>query len=576
MHTSLATASTINAVLGDASFLHTFGVPPPPYTDERLRISTHLAYVEQLLRSANVEHLASEQQQKRAFLLDKLHEYWQRGRFPKNTEFPDERRPCFIDREGNICAVGYLVEQDCGRAAAERINAEYQYEYVPQMDAPFVQEWVQQSGLSVEECAMIQPGYELIREQQRRWKLEREKQRLLFPDDMKRTLSSKFSVSSLISLAYDTIDKDDISDLTANIQTIAKSLIRLLECELLLDLIKHHPDVIASLRTEKTRLEEVEDIINEVLYGDYSVNLENIAFAYDTYGGEGEIAIFNGHFWTLFREIAGKATKLSNECTPLEVEGRKEGLFYQITFHHKGNVENGLMEKYNDIESILAKALVDSSNVCEWELIHTISILYIYGCSIKVERTEEGMTTNLLIPFEPLEMIPLQELQSLYEEERLRDLQSLCEAQELELQRLVEQKPQRPDQRKTILVIHHLDFIPELIEDILQFEDYKTLTAEDGLSGIEKAKTELPSLIICNMMMPKMNGYEVLQALREHEPTAHIPVILLVTNAEMKEYGSDLMKTGAKDVLRMPFTNDELLSTVKKVLAPVGDRRFWD
>lgn len=159
MHTSLASTSTINAVLGDASFLHTFGVPPPPYTDERLRISTHLAYVEQLLRAANVEYLASEQQQKRAFLLDKLHEYWQRGRFPKNTAFPHERRPCFIDDKGSICAVGYLVEQDSGRAAAERINAQYQYEYVPQMDAPFVQKWVRQSGLSVEECAKIQPAY---------------------------------------------------------------------------------------------------------------------------------------------------------------------------------------------------------------------------------------------------------------------------------------------------------------------------------------------------------------------------------------------------------------------------------
>ncbi len=132
MHTSPVTASTINAVLGDTSFLHTFGVPPPLGTDERLRIRTHLAYVEQLLRAAPLQHLASEQQQKRAFLLDKLHEYWQRGRFPKNTAFPHELRPCFIDGEGNICAVGYLVEQDSGRAAAERINTLYQYEYVPE------------------------------------------------------------------------------------------------------------------------------------------------------------------------------------------------------------------------------------------------------------------------------------------------------------------------------------------------------------------------------------------------------------------------------------------------------------
>jgi hypothetical protein len=151
--------NTVNAVLGDESFVKTFGTAPTAYTNETLRIRTHLAYVERLLRQKDCSSLTPAQRARRAVMLDKLHEYWLAGRFPVNEAYPNERRPCFIDRFGSICAVGYLIEQSAGRELAERINARHQYEYIATMTMPALAAWVATSGLTKEECAMIQPGY---------------------------------------------------------------------------------------------------------------------------------------------------------------------------------------------------------------------------------------------------------------------------------------------------------------------------------------------------------------------------------------------------------------------------------
>lgn len=149
----------VNAVIGDISYIWKYGKAPGIHTNEQLRIATHLEYVEKLLRSRDASGLPQELQESRAELLDHLHEYWNAGAFPVNYDFPGERRPCFIDKNGNICAVGYLVEQSAGRKMAEAINARYQYSYIADMNMPALLGWVENSGLTLEECAMIQPEY---------------------------------------------------------------------------------------------------------------------------------------------------------------------------------------------------------------------------------------------------------------------------------------------------------------------------------------------------------------------------------------------------------------------------------
>lgn len=151
-------SNTINAAIGDISYVKSYGYRPTDQATEADRIKTHLEYVEELLISKDVSRLPEAMRQKRKKLIALLHEYRTAGRFPRNYDHQG-RRPCFIDRDGNICAVGYLVEQTAGRAVAEVINAKHQYDYIADINSPELAEWVSASGLTKDECAMIQPSY---------------------------------------------------------------------------------------------------------------------------------------------------------------------------------------------------------------------------------------------------------------------------------------------------------------------------------------------------------------------------------------------------------------------------------
>ncbi len=149
---------SVNAILGDVSFADKHGIQPNRATDEDLRIRTHLEYVEKQLRNADIT-ASSYLKAKRQHMLDLLHTYWNAGVFPRNYDYLDQRKPCFIDQDGRICAVGYLIEQTMGREVAEAINEKFQYEEILAMDDPLVDRWIAQSGLTKMECAMIQPSY---------------------------------------------------------------------------------------------------------------------------------------------------------------------------------------------------------------------------------------------------------------------------------------------------------------------------------------------------------------------------------------------------------------------------------
>lgn len=126
----------VNPIVGDRSFVERFGRLPTPDDPEAHRIATHLAYAERLLRSRDVSTMPADLHAERLRNLDRLHRYRLRGVFPHNYDHPGERRPCFIDRDGTICAVGYLVEQSAGRPVAEAINRRYQYAAIAEMDSP--------------------------------------------------------------------------------------------------------------------------------------------------------------------------------------------------------------------------------------------------------------------------------------------------------------------------------------------------------------------------------------------------------------------------------------------------------
>lgn len=156
---SVDKSQMVNPLLGDISYESKFGHKPDATTDNNLRISTHLEYVENLLRNKDVSDLSADLRTKRTHLLDLLHNYWTNGVFPKNYDYTDQRKPCFIDKDGTICAVGYLVAQTTSRQVADDINRKHKYDELLAMNNSTVDNWVSASGLTKEECALIQPTY---------------------------------------------------------------------------------------------------------------------------------------------------------------------------------------------------------------------------------------------------------------------------------------------------------------------------------------------------------------------------------------------------------------------------------
>ena len=119
---------------------------------------------------------------------------------------------------------------------------------------------------------------------------------------------------------------------------------------------------------------------------------------------------------------------------------------------------------------------------------------------------------------------------------------------------------------KKILLIEDDTALRENTAELLGFSNYNVVTAPNGKIGIEKAKLEQPDIIICDIMMPEIDGYGVLEAVASDETTNHIPFIFLSAKTEHKEIrkGMDL---GADDYLTKPFEELELLSAVESRLA---------
>lgn len=118
---------------------------------------------------------------------------------------------------------------------------------------------------------------------------------------------------------------------------------------------------------------------------------------------------------------------------------------------------------------------------------------------------------------------------------------------------------------KRILVIDDLPENVFILQDRLEHEGYEIITAYDGKSGMEKAHTELPDLILLDVMMPGINGIEVCKTLVNDKKTSDIPIILVTakTGAEDTKEGLD---AGAYDYIKKPFNKIELLARVKSAL----------
>jgi DNA-binding NarL/FixJ family response regulator len=115
---------------------------------------------------------------------------------------------------------------------------------------------------------------------------------------------------------------------------------------------------------------------------------------------------------------------------------------------------------------------------------------------------------------------------------------------------------------KKILVIEDEREMRRNITTLLRYYDYEPIAAENGRAGIEAARREKPDLILCDVMMPELDGYGVLQALQADTLLARIPFIFLTAKGEKDDLRSG-MNLGADDYLTKPVANADLVRAIE-------------
>jgi DNA-binding response OmpR family regulator len=119
---------------------------------------------------------------------------------------------------------------------------------------------------------------------------------------------------------------------------------------------------------------------------------------------------------------------------------------------------------------------------------------------------------------------------------------------------------------KTILIIEDDKFLRELIAQKLLKENYEISEAVDGEEGIKKIREEKPDLILLDLILPGIDGFEVLSRMKDSEEISSIPVIIL-SNLGQKEDVERGLNLGAKDYLiKAHFTPGEIIEKIKKIL----------
>lgn len=121
---------------------------------------------------------------------------------------------------------------------------------------------------------------------------------------------------------------------------------------------------------------------------------------------------------------------------------------------------------------------------------------------------------------------------------------------------------------KKILVIEDDDLVRDGVVELLSEEGFQMFNADNGLDGLRLAQKVLPDLIICDIMMPGLNGYQVLDALQQDQETALIPFIFLTAKSDRSDFRLS-MQLGADDFITKPFRSEELKHAVMTRLSKV-------
>jgi len=119
---------------------------------------------------------------------------------------------------------------------------------------------------------------------------------------------------------------------------------------------------------------------------------------------------------------------------------------------------------------------------------------------------------------------------------------------------------------KKVLLIEDDAVLRENTAELLELSEYKVITAPNGKIGVTQAKKTFPDIIVCDIMMPELDGYGVLTEMAKHTKTKYIPFIFLSAKTERKDIRKG-MNLGADDYITKPFSEEELVSAIESRLA---------
>ena len=126
------------------------------------------------------------------------------------------------------------------------------------------------------------------------------------------------------------------------------------------------------------------------------------------------------------------------------------------------------------------------------------------------------------------------------------------------------------DQPRRILVAEDDRFLRKAAEMALKRRGYTVLTAADGEEALRTAQRALPDLVLLDLIMPKLNGFDVLQALKKDAPTAHIPVIILSNLGQERDVQQAMEAGAAAYLIKGDLSLQSLVERVEEALTATG------